>query len=70
MTEEVREFGYACNHCIIESTEEWIPISLSIVLHGQKSNGIYVDFLYRVQSNQEDPKHMLLIKDDLSAYAW
>lgn len=69
--QDVREFTQACIHCIISRNGERIPRPLATAIHGEKPNEvIHMDFLYMGPAEESNMKYLLLIKDDLSSYAW
>lgn len=48
-----------------------MPRPLASALHAQRPNEVvHLDYLYMGPSSAEGPKYVLLLKDDLSSFAW
>lgn len=49
----------------------WITRPLSTTLHGQKPPEVlHLNFLYMGSADGRNLKYVMLLKDNLSAYAW
>lgn len=68
--EDTRDFVSDCIHCMMAKTRLKIPRPVSETLHAEKPNEIiHFEFLY-MGKGQDEYKHVLVIKDDLSSYIW
>lgn len=60
----------ACIHYIIWHSRYQIPGRLEIMLHGQIHNElVHRELLYIAESNNDNIKYVLVIKEDLRSYA-
>lgn len=71
MKQNIRELTRLCIHFIGSQCGERIPTSLADARHGSKPNEeVNADFLYGRAANGCNVIFILVIKDDLSSYAW
>lgn len=70
MRRDVEDFTAECILCLLSKTGERIPRPLATTLHGDKPNQVlHFDYLFLGTSAAGD-MYTLVLKDDLSGYAW
>lgn len=69
MERDVKEFLYACIHCIVSRSGDRTPQPISAALRAEEPNIVfYANYLYTGLSDNNNLKY-ILNRDDLSAYA-
>lgn len=70
LRQDATDFVAGCLFCILSKTGLKIPRPLAMTLHASSPNEVlHFDYLY-LGASVDDEKYVLVLKDDLSSYAW